>query len=93
MNAPVARPTLLILSFVPIDGDPRVIKQVRRFVDEYDVTTCSPGPSPHPGVSHVQIRGDLTPRQDIVTRVLDEIAHPPESSRRRIFSAGAGSTR
>ncbi len=93
VNAPVARPTLLILSFVPIDGDPRVIKQVRRFVDEYDVTTCSPGPSPHPSVSHVQIRGNMTPRQDIVTRVLDEVAHRTEWFRRMYFqSAGVVET-
>ena len=50
------RPQLLILSFDDISIDPRVIKQVRRFVDEYDVTTCSPGPHPHPGVTaHLEL--------------------------------------
>lgn len=81
------RPTLLILSFVPIDGDPRVIKQVRRFVDEYDVTTCSPGPSPHPGVTHIEIRGDHTPPRGIGTRVLDEVALRTEWFRRMYFQS------
>ena len=85
MSRSSARPTLLILSFVPIDGDPRVIKQVRRFVDEYDVTTCSPGPSPHPGVTHVEIRGDLPPKRDIVTRIRDEFALRTEGFRRMYF--------
>ncbi|MFJ4173867.1 glycosyltransferase family 1 protein [Microbacterium sp. NPDC089696] len=79
------RATLLILSFVPIDGDPRVIKQVRRFVDEYDVTTCSPGPSPHPGVTHIEITGDHTPPRGLLTRALDEVAHRTEWFRRMYF--------
>lgn len=49
------RPRLLILSFSPIAGDARVLKQVRLFADLYDVTTCGFGPSPHPGVEHVEI--------------------------------------
>ncbi len=44
------RPKLLILSFTDISVDPRVMKQVRRFVGEYYVTTCGAGPTPHPDV-------------------------------------------
>lgn len=50
-----ARPTVLILSYDSIDIDPRVIKQVRRLADEYEVTTCSPGPSPDGRVEHISL--------------------------------------
>lgn len=49
------RPRLLILSFDAINIDPRVIKQVHRFANEYAVTTCSPGPSPDSRVTHLEI--------------------------------------
>lgn len=55
VTSAVSRPRVLILSYDAINIDPRVIKQVRRLVDEYDVTTCSPGPSPHPQVEHVEL--------------------------------------
>ena len=72
-------PSLLILSFVPIDGDPRVMKQVRRFVGEYDVTTCSPGPQPHPEVTHLQLRDDYVPQRSFRARVKDAIARETEA--------------
>ncbi|MDR6866324.1 hypothetical protein J2Y69_000916 [Microbacterium resistens] len=72
------KPRLLILSFVPIDGDPRVIKQVRRFVDEYAVTTCSPGPSPHPGVEHVSLRDDFVAERSLAERAVGELARRTE---------------
>lgn len=83
------KPRLLILSFVPIDGDPRVIKQVRRFVDEYQVTTCSPGPSPHPGVEHVSLRDDFVADRSFADRVTLEFARRAERFERVYFgSAG-----
>ena len=50
-----ARPSLLILSFSDIASDARVLRQVRAFVDAYDVTTCGLGEAPLPGVRHLSI--------------------------------------
>lgn len=79
------KPRLLILSFVPIDGDPRVGKQVRRFVGEYAVTTCSPGASPHPDVEHVEMSGASPVRRSPAVRLIDEIARRTERFRRLYF--------
>lgn len=51
----IARPRLLILSFSDISSDARVLRQVRTFVEEYEVTTCGFGDAPVPGVRHVRI--------------------------------------
>ncbi|MCR2810266.1 MULTISPECIES: glycosyltransferase family 1 protein [unclassified Microbacterium] len=53
------KPTLLILSFSPIAGDARVLKQVDAFSNEYTVTTCGYGPAPHGVAGHVQIPDDI----------------------------------
>lgn len=79
------KPRLLILSFVPIDGDPRVGKQVRRFAYDYDVTTCSPGPSPHPDVEHVEMTGARPEHRSIPVRVVDELARRTERFERLHF--------
>ncbi|GAB3631138.1 glycosyltransferase family 4 protein [Microbacterium shaanxiense] len=83
------KPRLLILSFVPIDGDPRVGKQVRRFVDDYAVTTCSPGPSPHPDVEHVEMSGALPTRRSFFARLVDEFARRTERFERLYFITDA----
>lgn len=49
------RPTMLILSFSPIAGDARVLKQVRRFTQEFDVTTCGYGGAPEGVVEHIEV--------------------------------------
>jgi len=49
------RPRLLILSFSPIASDARVLKQVRLFADDYEVTTCGYGPTPPGVVEHLEI--------------------------------------
>ncbi|MBE7699544.1 glycosyltransferase family 1 protein [Oerskovia sp. Sa1BUA8] len=46
---------MLILSFSPLAGDARVLKQIRHFAPLFDVTTCGYGPSPHPDVEHLEI--------------------------------------
>lgn len=46
------RPQLLIMSFSPIASDARVLKQVRGFCDDYDVTTVGYGPAPDGVVKH-----------------------------------------
>lgn len=49
------RPTMLILSFSPIAGDARVLKQVARFTRDYDVTTLGYGEKPDGVVEHISM--------------------------------------
>ena len=53
-----ARPTMLILSYSPIARDARVLKQVARFTQDFDVTTCGYGPAPDGVVEHIAIPDD-----------------------------------
>lgn len=55
--------SLLILTFSPIVGDARVLKQVREFSRDYDVTTCSYGPAPEGVVDHIRIPDGISPHQ------------------------------
>lgn len=68
----MSRPTLLILSFSPIAADARVLKQVRLFSADYDVTTCGYGPDPEGVVEHVRVPDDLAAwrysRRDLMLR-------------------------
>lgn len=50
---------MLILSFSPISGDARVLKQVTRFTRDFDVTTCGYGPKPAGVVEHIEIPRDV----------------------------------
>ncbi|KAA9152724.1 glycosyltransferase family 4 protein [Microbacterium lushaniae] len=50
-----ARPTMLILSFSPIVGDARVLKQVARFTADFDVTTLGYGDTPEGVVEHISM--------------------------------------
>lgn len=54
----MSRPELLILSFSSIDGDARVLKQVRLFRERYAVTTCGYGPAPEGVARHIRIPDD-----------------------------------
>jgi hypothetical protein len=49
------RSSLLIISFSDIASDARVLKQVKRFAAEYDVTTCGYGPRVDGVVEHFEI--------------------------------------
>lgn len=49
------RPTMLILSFSPIVGDARVLKQVARFTKDFDVTTLGYGDAPDGVVEHISM--------------------------------------
>lgn len=53
------RPRLLILSFSNISADARVLKQVKHFAENYEVTTYGYGPSPDPRVRHMQLADAL----------------------------------
>lgn len=55
--------SLLILSFSQIAGDARVLKQVREFTRDYEVTTCSYGPAPEGVVHHIRIPDGVSPHQ------------------------------
>ncbi|HWV49075.1 MAG TPA: glycosyltransferase [Microbacterium sp.] len=51
----MSRPRMLIISFSSIASDARVLKQVRGFADEFDVTTCGFGPRPDERVEHIEL--------------------------------------
>lgn len=53
------RPTMLILSYSPIAGDARVLKQVARFTRDYDVTTLGYGLAPEGVVEHISMPRDV----------------------------------
>jgi hypothetical protein len=67
-----SRPRILILSFSPIAGDARVLKQVTRFAEDYDVVTCGYGPAPAGVIDHVRVPDDLPawryPRWALIAR-------------------------
>ncbi|MBA4246765.1 MAG: glycosyltransferase [Microbacterium sp.] len=66
------RPRLLIISISRIVSDPRVLKQVRLFSADYEVTTCGQGPAPDGVVAHLEIpsdaRGWVDDRVALITR-------------------------
>ncbi|MGM7697402.1 glycosyltransferase [Microbacterium sp. A84] len=53
------RPTMLILSYSPIVGDARVLKQVARFTQRFDVTTLGYGDTPDGVVEHISMPRDV----------------------------------
>lgn len=46
---------LLILKFAPLDRDPRVLRQIEMFADDFEVTTCGYGPAPKGVQDHIRI--------------------------------------
>lgn len=52
------RPSLLILSFSPIRSDPRVLKQVELFKENYVVSTCAYGAAPDGVAEHFELPAD-----------------------------------
>lgn len=50
-----ARPRVLVLSFSPIQRDPRVLRQIRYFSEFADVLSCGYGGSPDGVVEHIEI--------------------------------------
>lgn len=72
------RPRVLILSFEDISVDPRVMKQVRLLAPQYEVTTCGPGPQPHPDVVHVELDAETVRPRGRVGHLLDDIARERE---------------
>lgn len=58
-NGRMARPSLLIISFSGLRSDARVLKQIRLFTPQYDVTTVGYGEAPEGVVDHVRIPDEL----------------------------------
>lgn len=63
------KPRLLIVSFSHLVRDARLLKQIRAFTDDYQVTTCGFGQSPHSDVEHIE----LTPGTSTAIRRLEAI--------------------
>ncbi|WP_173922212.1 glycosyltransferase family 1 protein [Agromyces sp. Marseille-P2726] len=76
--ASTTRPRVLVLCFDDISTDPRVIRQVRRLVSDFDVTTCSPGPQPHPQVEHVELDPSSVRPRRLIEHHLDGFARERE---------------
>jgi hypothetical protein len=55
MSGDVARPRILVLTYTPIDREPRALKQIRYFRDRADVTTAGFGDAPVEGVPHIEL--------------------------------------
>ena len=59
------RPRVLVLSFSPINRDPRVLRQILYFSEFADVISCGYGAAPEGVVEHVEIPEEFKPwRQD-----------------------------
>jgi len=69
MDSVTSVPRLLILSFSPIAGDARVLKQVRHFSKHYDVVTCGYGESPAESAEHIRIP-DTARQNDLDGRLI-----------------------
>jgi hypothetical protein len=54
----MTRTSLLIVSFSNLVSDARVLKQIREFTPDYDVTTCGYGEAPDGVVDHVRLPED-----------------------------------
>ena len=60
----MSRPRLLVLSFSRIEGDARVLKQVRRLKEHFELVTCGYGSAPDPDVPHLQVPDEAVNRLD-----------------------------
>lgn len=54
----MAKPSILIISFSPINSSPRVRKQVAVLRDKYDLVTAGFGAEGIPGVQHIELAAD-----------------------------------
>lgn len=60
MNEPSSL-RVLVLTFTPINREPRALKQIRRLSAHYRVTTAGLGPAPVDGVPHIELEADPKP--------------------------------
>ncbi len=63
---------MLILSFSDISSDARVLKQVKEFSKDFEVTTCGYGPHPKGAHKHIEVSSDYPiwayPKADVLLR-------------------------
>lgn len=57
----MSRSTVLLLSFSPLERDPRVTRQLRLLAGRYRVITCGYGPAPEGAAEHIRIPDELKP--------------------------------
>lgn len=62
-----ARPRVLVLSFSKVASDARVLKQIERLQEAFDVVSCGFGPSPRIDVEHVELNAS-EPRLAVLLR-------------------------
>ena len=55
----MTRDRLLIISYSPLRRDARVLRQIRLFAEDYEVTTVGYGPAPDGVADHVQIPDEI----------------------------------
>ncbi|PZO62107.1 MAG: glycosyltransferase [Pseudoxanthomonas suwonensis] len=51
----------MILSFSVLDGDPRVLKQIAMFRDEYEIVSVGYGPRPQGVAEHIEVPRSIDP--------------------------------
>lgn len=56
---PVARPSLLIISYSTLVRDARVLRQIKLFAPDYELTTVGYGPAPEGVTDHHQIPSEI----------------------------------
>lgn len=61
INTTAGRPRVLVLSFSPIERDPRVLRQISVLGKTAEVMSCGYGKSPEGVVEHIEIPDDLQP--------------------------------
>lgn len=95
VEAMKSKPTLLILSFSPIPTDPRVLKEVALFKDDYHVVTCGYGGKPEGSAEHYSLpadsRGWTTDRRGLALRAYKRVYEglPAVQAARAILPVGA----
>lgn len=70
MSERFERPRVLILCYTHLATDSRVLRQVRSLSEVYDVTSATFGPSPVPGVEHIELRDPPPYRHPWIGRLI-----------------------
>lgn len=62
-----SRPRVVVVSFSKIASDARVLKQIHRLEESYDVVSCGFGPAPKSGTRHIELT-ETEPRAVVLAR-------------------------
>ncbi|MBX3312460.1 MAG: glycosyltransferase [Microbacteriaceae bacterium] len=63
------KPTMLILTKTSLDKEPRALRQIKFFANDYEVTTMGYGDSPVKGVNHIQLPDGS--KRSLISRIFD----------------------